>query len=191
MNVYHCNFRQVCNTKFKLSTSDEKQKFKTLIKSSLKQHIETVHQLKRAEYNKTKRDLKRFLCPHCPTKWRNNQQLDRHVETIHTRSLEERKNLKCNKCDQKFAEDMHLRAHYKSKHLNIKEYRCKLCDMKFSGGGNLKEHIGIKHLGYTNGKEWRKPENKAVREKTAKHEAYEYIQFKWKDKYMEEGFVHE
>ena len=79
---------------------------------------------------------------------------------------------------------MHLRAHFKLKHLNIKEYRCKICDLKFSNTSNLKEHIGIRHLGYANGKEWRKPENKAVRIETANHEAYEYIQFKWKDKYM-------
>ena len=57
--------------------------------------------------------------------------------------------------------------------------------MKFGNTGNLKEHIGIKHLGYANAKEWRKSENKNVRDKVTKHEAYEYIPFKWKDEYME------
>ena len=83
----------------------------------------------------------------------------------------------CKQWVKKFADTTHLRTHVKSAHLNIKEYRCKLCDAKFTNGGNLKEHIGIKHLSYANAKEWRKPENKSVRDKISEHEAYEYIQY--------------
>ena len=107
----------------------------------------------------------------------DNQQLKRHILLKHTISLEDRRMDLCKQCGKKFADTTHLRTHVKSVHLNIKEYRCKLCDAKFANGGNLKEHIGIKHLGYANAKEWRKPENKSVRDKISEHEAYEYIQY--------------
>ena len=168
MDIYYCRATDDCT-------------FKSLIKDIMNRHLESIHpSIQRVPSFK----LKFLPCPHCTMKFGTNQRLDRHVESVHSKSLEERKKLNCPKCEQKFVDEMHLRAHFKTKHLNIKEYRCKICDLKFSNTSNLKEHIGIRHLGYANGKEWRKPENKAVRAETTNHEAYEYVQFKWKDKYM-------
>ena len=169
--------------------SSENCKFQSVLKTSIIQHIQSVHEplsAKHKEYRakyKIKQNIKRLPCPHCPAMWATTQQLNKHIE-VHTQSLEDRKIHNCPTCNQKFASPIHLRTHYKAIHLKIREYRCKICDLKFGNTGNLKEHIGIKHLGYANAKEWRKSENKNVRDKVTKHEAYEYIPFKWKDEYM-------
>ena len=160
-------------------------KFQSLMRTSVIQHMECVHgplSDKKKMY-RAQQKIKRLPCPHCPAMFATTQQLNNHIE-VHTQSLEDRKIHNCPTCNQKFASPIHLRTHYKAIHLKIREYRCKICDLKFGNTGNLKEHIGIKHLGYANAKEWRKSENKNVRDKVTKHEAYEYTPFKWKDEYM-------
>ena len=186
VDVFYCHASQEC-------------KFKSLIRASVKQHMVIVH----AKGNKssvcpicgktyptrfqvehhvkrTHQKVKRHKCPHCPMMFWAMQQCKRHVEVVHTKSLEERKNIMCPQCDQKFASTEHLKTHIKNKHLGLKEYRCTLCDLKFANGCNLREHIGLKHLGIENAKEWRKPENKTIREETYNHPAYEHIPYKLK-----------
>ena len=121
---------------------------------------------------------KMFSCPKCKNTFSTKQHMNKHIEAMHMKSLEERKVHSCSQCTQKFATPIHLRSHIKIIHLQVREYRCKICDVRFSNVSNLKEHIGIKHLGYKDAKEWRKPENKNVRKDIPKHEAYEYIPYK-------------
>ena len=61
-------------------------------------------------------------------------------------------------------------VHYRG----AKQYRCRPCGIHFSNNSNLTEHIGSKHMGY-GVKEWRLPENKAVRKKAMEHEYYQFI----------------
>ena len=98
-----------------------------------------------------------------------------HVQNMHTLPLENRKTHLCPHCGSKFVNPRHLKTHVDGVHLKIKRYRCKICDIRFANGTNLKEHIGLKHLNFKDAKEWRKPENKTIREETSKHEAWEFI----------------
>ena len=184
--MFYCRASQEC-------------KFKSLIRGSVKQHMEIVHSkgnkssvcpicgktyANRFQMNdhvkRTHQKVKRHKCQHCPMMFWAKQGLKRHVEVVHTKSLKERKNIMCPQCDQKFASTEHLKTHIKNKHLGLKEYRCTLCDLKFANGCNLREHIGLKHLGIKNAKEWRKPENKTIREETYNHPAYEHMPYKLK-----------
>ena len=61
-------------------------------------------------------------------------------------------------------------VHYRG----AKQYRCRPCGIHFSNNSNLTEHIGSKHMGY-GVKEWRLPENKAVRKKAMEHECYQFL----------------
>jgi len=134
----------------------------------LERHMVAVHGMENEK-------ITRFKCEQCEftSIWPGGLKL--HVQNIHTLPLEKRKTHLCPHCGSKFVNPRQLKTHVDAVHLKIKRYRCKLCDIRFCAGGNLKEHIGLKHLNFKDAKEWRKPENKTIREETSKHEAWEFI----------------
>ena len=141
-------------------------KFKSM--DHLERHMEAVHGMENEKITPVKCEQCEFtsIWPGC---------LKLHVQNVHTLPLENRKTHLCPHCGSKFVNPRHLKTHIDGVHLKIKRYRCKLCDIHFSSGGTLKEHIGLKHLNFKDAKEWRKPENKTIREETSKHEAWEFI----------------
>lgn len=128
--------------------------------------------------NRVHRKEKHLKCEHpgCKFKAYNRHGITNHMR-IHTSSLEDRKAVNaatCEECGHTSLNNAHLMEHIKIVHRKIKEFCCKVCESKFVNKTNLLEHIGIKHMGYSNAKEWRKPENAEARKSAVFHEAYEY-----------------
>jgi len=83
----------------------------------------------------------RFTCDKCDKKYRENNALQQHIKSIHSKI----KDYKCNKCDFKCSQHGHLKSHVKFVHLKIKDYKCHKCDFKCSTNGHLKIHVKFVH----------------------------------------------
>ena len=84
-------------------------------------------------------------CKMCFSKFSQIQELKRHISTVH----EEKKELKCNRCDAKFAKKFCLNSHIKLVHETFHEgnrpLKCEKCDAEFNKESHLKDHNAAFH----------------------------------------------
>lgn len=55
------------------------------------------------------------------------------------------KNFSCEKCPKRFSQSSHLRSHFNTVHLHLKEFCCELCSTPFGLRSNLLRHRREKH----------------------------------------------
>lgn len=103
---------------------------KYLLKSSLPQHMKTIH------------EKEHFSCPHCNKDFYNKRYLAKHLQMHSNRE----KTFECGTCQKTFFTKTHLIIHNES-HLNI-TYSCDICGKSFYRQEGLKHHLK-KHLGET------------------------------------------
>lgn len=103
---------------------------KYLLKSSLPQHMKTIH------------EKEHFSCPHCNKDFYNKRYLTKHLQLHSNRE----KTFECGTCQKTFFTKTHLIIHNES-HLNI-TYSCDMCGKSFYRKEGLKHHLK-KHLGQT------------------------------------------
>ncbi|CDF40112.1 unnamed protein product [Chondrus crispus] len=90
-------------------------------------------------------NAKPFVCPECPTAFKKNSNLAKHMRLVHRGE----KNFACTEpgCDRKFGQKSNLNSHVKAVHLGEKPYVCEEqgCTRKFSQKSGLKAHIKTVH----------------------------------------------
>ena len=113
-------------------------------KTSLKKHIEAVHE-----------GLKPFECPTCKKSFYEISHLKAHISEVHDKI----KNFQCPKCDKKFGRKNHVNEHVAVTHDKIKrdhgfptksqktDLTCTICSKTFSKKSKLKVHIAAVHEG--------------------------------------------
>ena len=128
-------------------------------KSSLKGHIESVHEGKRpqkcnkcelrfvkishlnAHLESVHEKKKPFKCEICGYSCSRKFNLKRHFEGVH----EKTKLFKCDICKYTGFQKGYLKWHLESVHLKNKPFRCDICDYRCSQKGDLKKHIESVH----------------------------------------------
>ena len=106
--------------------------FKTSNKSTLRNHIKSVH------------DVAYITCHICGKKVKGHKDQDRlrrHIRMYH----EEQKMVKCDICGKEFKHS-HIQKHIKNIH-EERKFPCELCSYKAQTSFNLKLHISKSHLG--------------------------------------------
>ena len=99
--------------------------FVGISKSSLKQHVEYVHD-----------NLKRYKCVDCQLEFYHESALKEHVKSVHDKV----KDFVCKICNQKFSRVSHLNQHMKEVHDKSKPYSCPQCNYTCSTAAKLKRH---------------------------------------------------
>ena len=97
-------------------------------KSSLKTHIQEVHQ------------GIRYPCDQCPHQARNKISLKYHIETVH-----EGKRYYCDQCEYAAVSNSSLRQHIRETHCE-RNHKCCDCDYKAKTAEALKAHVNAVHL---------------------------------------------
>ena len=84
-----------------------------------------------------------FQCDVCFTKIRGSKRnLDRHIATIHDKTVV----FKCDLCSKEFSQKVTLNVHISTVHEGKKPFHCEFCDNKFSTKFHMTRHISIVHL---------------------------------------------
>ncbi|KAL8607451.1 hypothetical protein ACOMHN_004425 [Nucella lapillus] len=84
-----------------------------------------------------------FQCPQCPTSFRFQSRLDRHM-----RKHQDRTDV-CPHCGKVYISKVHLQRHISVDHLGIKDYRykCGQCGAQFFENIQLRDHMAYRHQG--------------------------------------------
>ena len=97
-------------------------------------HVSSVHERK-----------KPFNCKKCDFETALKANLNRHMESIHNKSMN--KIFECKNCDKKFTSKRGLTGHVESVHEGKKPYGCDICTSSFSQRAGLKIHYSAVHEG--------------------------------------------
>ena len=112
--------------------------FKTIYKSSLKDHVNKLHN-NESEHNKS------FQCSDCNKLFQTDHILRRHFQRIH----EKQQNHACEQCELKFYSKVELKRHIRRKHTTYltKEdrFECLDCKKTFSEKHSLSRHFARIH----------------------------------------------
>lgn len=81
-----------------------------------------------------------FFCTLCPSGFKNQTNLQRHVKNVHLKL----KPYACEECDKQFAQKVQLQQHA-SVHLEQANIPCELCDMKFKTIFRQRVHVRTMH----------------------------------------------
>ena len=84
-----------------------------------------------------------FICEKCDYNTENQNDLKRHIETVH--SAED--NIRCEKCNYVTKSTTELHDHMKTHHAYILRYPCEWCKYKATTVENLREHWNFSHEG--------------------------------------------
>jgi uncharacterized Zn-finger protein len=82
-------------------------------------------------------------CVICSKNFVSNQNLMRHVQTVHKKI----KPFQCNLCLKTFCENCYLKRHIKTVHEKIynKPFQCHICSKTFENHARLKIHVQTVH----------------------------------------------
>lgn len=156
-----CNNQTKPNEKSLKATQEDKKydcdqcDFQTLIKSSLRMHIEAIHRGVRykcdqcdfqaaqkgrlKQHRQSKHEGVQYSCDECNYKASRKDILKAHIESVH-----EGVKYPCNKCEFQATRKSKVNEHIKSIHDGIR-YACHLCDYQSIKHGNLEKHIKNVH----------------------------------------------
>ncbi|XP_072383248.1 uncharacterized protein [Diabrotica undecimpunctata] len=84
-----------------------------------------------------------FKCPHCTHVTNRPYAINKHINTMHTKSVW----FMCETCNYKSTDKSCLRRHVRKNHENpdpIKQYPCHICDMVITNKYNFRRHL-LKH----------------------------------------------
>eukprot|EP00095_Tigriopus_kingsejongensis_P012359 maker-scaffold1562_size35716-snap-gene-0.4 protein:Tk12359 transcript:maker-scaffold1562_size35716-snap-gene-0.4-mRNA-1 annotation:"zinc finger protein 778-like" len=98
----------------------------------LKKHIASCHS-----------EVRNFPCPHCPSSFKRKDHLSRHVSDIHERT---EKLFQCSfdDCLARFKTSHRLKVHLR-RHQEKSQVNCEICPQKFLSKRHLHEHLRQKH----------------------------------------------
>ena len=107
-----------------------------------KSGIQCINQLTRGSESKLT-DTFSFQCKFCKYRFRQEENLNQHIETNHQSDR-----LSCKYCERKFFQKKHLTRHIQSTHeYDGQAYQCNECDKKFKKKDSLKVHQQAIHDG--------------------------------------------
>ncbi|PZC87310.1 hypothetical protein B5X24_HaOG201546 [Helicoverpa armigera] len=81
----------------------------------------------------------KMMCPKCPKKFKNNQNLYIHMSRTHAKQK-----VICDYCSKAFNTKSDLRRHLRT-HTGTKPFKCHICDAAFAHSGNRIVHIRSTH----------------------------------------------
>ena len=102
--------------------------FRTTTSSKLKSHL-MMHM-----------DERPFKCQECDKGFRNNRQLQDHLNIVHKKEPV----ITCTECCVSFLTQFQLNKHKQSKHSNL-IFNCQSCDKTFTSNASLKAHVKNVH----------------------------------------------
>ena len=77
-----------------------------------------------------------FECQECDKGFRNNRQLQDHINIVHKKEPV----ITCTECCVSFLTQFQLNKHKQSKHSNL-IFNCQSCDKSFTSNASLKAHV--------------------------------------------------
>ena len=80
-------------------------------------------------------------CHHCGRRYATEQNLDRHIKTVHLGI----KDFQCPHCSSKFVGSWQLKRHINAIHLKSRPFRCQFCEESFCERSKWREHEQLKH----------------------------------------------
>ena len=86
---------------------------------------------------------KQLQCDECNSVSKTNQNLKRHITSVH----EGKKPFKCKICSASFAQKNHLTGHIVTVHEGEKHFKCDICNASFTSKQRLTSHIVSFHEG--------------------------------------------
>ena len=105
---------------------------RSVLKSSLQSHIDTIH-----------KGIRNFKCETCGKGYTGQYDLQQHIQIVH----EGQRNYKCDSCGKGFARPSALKQHVKTIHEGIKNFKCETCGKLFAQVGQLTTHKSHVHEG--------------------------------------------